>query len=158
MAEEPTLRRLIDQAVLQQRPIVFDTSALLEFFSDTNAYGRFVGEILENFSIPLIYSTVTICEALVRPARSGDRSLVSTIQVSLESRPNTRIVSFDSTQALETARIRAETSLKLPDSAVVAVAVTWGGIGIVGSDRKWRTRELGVPFYYLPDMLEAERG
>jgi PIN domain nuclease of toxin-antitoxin system len=149
---------MIDQAVVRQRPIALDTSALLEFFSDTNAYGQFVGDILENVSIPLVYSTVTICEALVRPARLGNRGLVSTIQMSLERRPNTRIVSFDSTQALETAQIRAVTNLKLPDSAVVAVAVTCGGLGIIGADRKWRTRELGVPFYYLPELFDAERG
>ena len=66
--------------------------------------------------------------------------------------------SFDGEQAIETARVRAATNLKLPDSAIIAAARTQHAIGIVGADRQWRGRELGVPFYYLPDMLEAERG
>jgi hypothetical protein len=68
------------------------------------------------------------------------------------------IESFIGEQAIETARVRAKTNLNLPDSAVTAVARTLGATAIVGADRRWRTREVSVPFYYLPDMLGAERG
>lgn len=158
MAEARPLQGLIDRAIQQEQPIVLDTSALLEFLSGTPPFGPMVAEILENTSIPIVHSAVTIAEALVRPARSGDKNLLYAVATGLERRQNTRIASFDREQAIETAQIRASTNLKLPDSAVIAAARTYGAIGIVGADRKWRTRELGVPFYYLPDMLEAERG
>lgn len=158
MAEGRQLRRLIDQAILSQRPLVLDTSALLEFFSGAGALGGFVAEILENTAVPIVHSTVTISEALVRPARAGENDLIHAIRTGLEHRINTQVVSFDIEQALETARVRASTNLKLPDSAVIAVARTHNAIGVVGADRKWRTRELGVPFFYLPDMLESEKG
>ena len=158
MAEVRPLRGLIEQAIQHEQPIVLDTSALLEFFSGAPPFGPMVAEMLEDTSVPIVHSTVMIAEALVRPAGSGDRNLLNAVTTGLEHRPNTRIVSFDREQAIETAVIRAITNLKLPDSAVIAAARTHNAIGIVGSDRKWRTREIGVPFYYLPDMLEAERG
>lgn len=120
--------------------------------------GASVARILEDTSIPIVHSTVTISEVLVRPFRAGEVELVQTLRLSLEFRANTEVVDFDSDQAVATAQVRAETNLKLPDSAVVALARTRNAVGIVGADRKWRTRELGVPFYYLPDMLEAEKG
>lgn len=158
MAEGRPFRRLIEQAIISQRPLVLDTSALLEFFSGAGSLSDLVAEVLENTSIPIVHSTVTISEALVRPTKAGEHQLIWAVRSGLENRANTRVISFDIDQALETARVRAFTNLKLPDSAVVAVARTHNAIGIVGADRKWRTRELGVPFYYLPDMLETERG
>lgn len=156
MSERRIFRRVIEQAISLQQPIALDTSALLEFFSGTDPFADMVGRILENTSIPIVCSTVVLAEALVRPARSGDRHRVETIRAALEYRPNSRIVSFDCDQAVEAAWIRASTNLKLPDSAVIAAAVTSDAIGLVGIDRKWRTRELGIPFYYLPELIETE--
>ncbi len=158
MAERRTLQRVVERAIHQKQPIVLDTSALLEFFSGASAMSSLVSAILEDDAVPIVYSTVTISEVLVRPARLGDDDLVSAIKLGLEHRTNTKIVVFDGEQAIETARVRAATRLKLPDSAIIAAARTQHAIGIVGADRQWRGRELGVPFYYLPDMLEAERG
>lgn len=158
MAERKAFLRLVEDAIRQQRPIVLDTSALLEFLSGGSSTAALVALIVEQTSIPIVHSTVTISEALVRPIRTGNEELIQTIRLSLQFRANTEIVNFDSEQAVETARVRALTNLKLPDSAVVAAARTRNALGIVGADRKWRTRELGVPFYYLPDMLEAEKG
>ncbi len=158
MAERGTLQRVVDQAINQKHPIVLDTSALLEFFSGATPMASLVSVILENDAVPIVYSTVTLAEVLVRPSRLGDRDLVSAIKMGLEHRANTKIAVFDSEQAVETARVRAATNLKLPDSAIIAAARTYEAIGIVGADRQWRGRELGVPFYYLPDMLADERG
>jgi hypothetical protein len=158
MDERRSFRRLIDQAILRQRPIVLDTSALLEFFSGTDPFAPLVARILEDTAIPIVHSALTLSEALVRPSKGGDFELVESIRTALEHRENTRLAVFDSEQAVETAWIRAITNLKLPDSAVIAAARTHEAVGIVGVDRKWRTRELGIPFYYLPDMLEIEEG
>lgn len=158
MAAEQSLRRLIDQAILRRQPIVLDASALLEFFSGSGRLSSLVAQILENTSVPIVHSTVTISEALVRPAKAGDNDLVQIIRTGLVNRENTRVAGFDIEQAIETARVRAMTNLKLPDSAVVAVARSYDAIGIVGADRKWRTRDLGIAFYYLPELIEAERG
>jgi PIN domain nuclease of toxin-antitoxin system len=158
MVERRTLQRVVDRAIHQKQPIVLDTSALLEFFSGASPIASLVSVILEDDAVPIVYSTVTISEVLVRPARLGNNDLVTSIKLGLEHRTNTRIVVFDGEQAIETARVRAATNLKLPDSAIIAAARTQHAIGIVGADRQWRGRELGVPFYYLPDMLEAERG
>lgn len=158
MAERRALKQVVDRSINQNQPIVLDTSALLEFFSGASPMASMVSAILENDAVPLIYSTVTISEVLVRPARAGDSNLVSAIKLGLEHRVNTKIVVFDGEQAIETARVRAATNLKLPDSAIIAAARTHHAIGIVGADRQWRERELGVPFYYLPDMLADGKG
>lgn len=144
------------QAIAQDRPIGVDSSAVLEYLIDPGPLAHVVAPLFEDERVPILLSTITISEVLVRPARQNDRDYMNAIKRTLERRNRTLVIPFDGQQAIETALVRAQTILKLPDSAVVAAARTHNAIGIVGVDRKWRTRELGVRFYYLPDMLEAE--
>lgn len=158
MAERNSIKRLMAQAIAYDRPIGVDASAMLEYLIDPGTLAHVVAPIFEDERVPMVLSTIAISEALVRPARQNDREYMNAIKRTLERRDRTIVVSFDGNQAIETAFVRAQTNLKLPDSAVIAAARMHNAIGIVGVDRKWRSRELGVPFYYLPDTLEAERG
>ena len=158
MAEGRSIQRLIARAIASERPVAVDASAVLEFLINPGDSAQFVQQMFEDERLSILLSTVTISESLVRPARRNDLDGVIAIKRSLEQRPRTIVVPFDGEQAIETAIVRAQTNLKLPDSAVIAAARTHRAIGIVGADRKWLTRELGVPFYYLPDIQEAERG
>ena len=155
MAERGALQRLIDRSIADQRPICLDSSAIIEYGNE-GAIATLVDPILEDISIPLVYSMISIAEVLVRPARARDIAAMNAISSAFISRPNAAVVPFDEQQALEAAWVRAETRMKLPDCAIISAARTSDAIGIVGVDRVWSSRPLGVPFFYLPDYLGSE--
>jgi hypothetical protein len=67
-----------------------------------------------------------------------------------------RCADFDQTHAIETAFVRAETRLKLPDAAIVATARLADAFAILGNDRQWRPRPLGVPYHHMDDILALQ--
>lgn len=153
MGERRSFRQLSERSIAEQRPICLDTSAIIEYGNE-GALATLVNPLLDDDSIPLVYSTISIAEVLVRPAQAQDVPGMKAIANALTSRRNTEVVPFDEQQAMEAAWVRAETRLKLPDCAVIAAARTTEAIGIVGVDRAWSSRQLGVPFFYLPDYLD----
>lgn len=154
MGETLSFWQLVDLAIASQAPICLDTSAIIEY-GNGGAIASLVDPVMENDQIPLVYSMISIAEVLVRPAQVCDVSGMTAIVDALTSRRNTEVVSFDQQQAVEAAWVRAETRLKLPDCAVIAAARTTESVGIAGLDRAWSSRPLGVPFFYLPDVLES---
>lgn len=155
MAERRSFRQLSERSVAEQRPICLDTSAIIEYGND-GAIAALVNPLLDDVSIPLVYSTISIAEVLGRPARAGDMTGMKAIANALTSRRNTGVVPFDEQQAIEAAWVRAATRLKLPDCAVIAAVRTAKAMGFVGVDRAWGSRQFGVPFFYLPGFLDQE--
>lgn len=153
MGERRSLRQLIQRSIGEQRPICLDTSAIIEYGNE-GALASLVDPMLENDSVPLVYSMISISELLVRPDREHDLAGMKAIASALTSRRNAEVVPFDEQQAMEAAWVRAETRLNLPDCAIIAAARTSESIGIVGIDRVWSSRPLGVPFFYLQDYLD----
>ena len=65
---------------------------------------------------------------------------------------NLTLVAVDKPVAIEAAIVRAETRLQLPDAIVVATARLSDAVAIVGNDRRWQGRTLGVAFGLLDDL------
>lgn len=63
------------------------------------------------------------------------------------------MVPFGRSHLMETAAIRSLTRLKLPDAAIVATARVAGAIAIVGNDRVWQARPLGIQYIHLDDVI-----
>jgi hypothetical protein len=40
-----------------------------------------------------------------------------------------------------------------PDVAIVATARIANAVGLIGKDRRWRAKPLGVPYHYLDDII-----
>lgn len=81
-------------------------------------------------------SAVTISEALVRPARNGEREMRNAYY-GLTIGARVSILEVETSIALEIARARAEQpSLKTPDAAVVATARIAGAERILTTDRR----------------------
>ncbi len=60
---------------------------------------------------------------------------------------------LDQKHAIETAYVRAATGLKLPDAAIVATALLAGAVALIGNDRQWRNKPLGVPYHHMDDIV-----
>lgn len=146
-----TRLRLARETALQTgRPICLDSSSLIAYLTD-EPHARHVGPLIEDLVTPLLVSTVTLAEAAVRPARVS-RAEAKTVTSGVRRIPTLSIMGVDEAVALEAAVVRAETALLLPDAVVVATARLGGAVLILGNDRRWQRRPLGVAFVLLDDL------
>jgi hypothetical protein len=87
------------------------------------------------------------------PAIHDDQALFGALTRAAVTLPGVTIVPLDARAAVETARVRASTVLKLADAAIIAAARIANCCGIVGNDGRWRGRPLGLPYHHLDDLL-----
>jgi predicted nucleic acid-binding protein len=146
-----------DSAAQLGLPIALDSSALIALLTDAQPVGPLVAK-LTSTQIKLVLSAIVISESLVRTARYVERSFLESVALSLHTDPNFQVIPFGADQIVETALVRVETRLKFPDAAIVATARMAGAVAIVGNDRLWQTRPLGIQYIHLDDVIrEAQR-
>jgi uncharacterized protein len=150
------LARLARDSVRQSRPIAFDTPALIAYLDDVRPAATLLAPLFEDPSVPIVLSTVVVAEVLTLPAKIGNRDLFDSLQRSITELPGLLLLELDMRSASETARVRAQTELKLPDAAIIAAARLASAIAIIGNDRRWRNRQLGLPYFLLNDLAESE--
>ena len=63
------------------------------------------------------------------------------------------IIDLDQRHAIEAAYVRAATGLKLPDAAIIATARLARATTLIGNDRQWRNKPLGVTYHHMDDIL-----
>lgn len=66
------------------------------------------------------------------------------------------MVPVDHPHAIEAAIVRSRTGLKRPDAVIVATARRAGASALIGTDRQWRTKPLGVPDHHIDDILAPQ--
>ncbi len=101
----------------------------------------------------MVISTITLAEAVTRPARDGNADRVNAIHRGLLTLPRMHIIELDQRHAIETAYVRGQTGLKLPDACVIATARLANAYALIGNDRQWRNKHLGVPYHHMDDIL-----
>jgi len=143
---------LLDIGRRDGRPVCLDTSAILAFLSDEPG-GPYVAHLLNDVSLTVVISTVTVAEIAVRPARVSWEEARGAVKRVLEL-PSLSIQPLDVRTALETALVRARSGLLLPDAAVVATARLSASVALIGNDRGWRNRDVGIPVFFLNDLAE----
>ena len=87
---------------------------------------------------------------------SADRNILERTLRDLRAIPRLLIINFGQEHALEAAFVRARTGLKFPDAAIVATARLANAHSIIGNDRQWRNKPLGVEFLCIDDILAME--
>lgn len=137
--------RIIGQAIAAGRPICLDSSALIAYLTDEQPAAALVEAFLTQPDLAIVLSTVSLAEALTRRARAGDLRAMQETRRGLLALPRLSMIDFDPNHAHETALVRAETGRKLPDAAIVAEARLAGAAALLGNDRQWATRPLGIP-------------
>lgn len=148
-----TIDRIAGEALARRRPVCLDSSALIAYLGGPSRVRELAARLIEQPGLVLVISTITVAEAVTRPATQGDQRHVAALRAALRSLPNLAIVPFDEPHAVETAFVRAETGLKLPDAAVVATARLAGAAALLGNDRQWRAKPLGVRYHHIDDLL-----
>jgi PIN domain nuclease of toxin-antitoxin system len=145
--------RLVADAVARSHPICLDSAIVIAHISRAQPVDSLIAPVIRDPSVRIVLSTVTLAEAVGRPASHGDHVRVQAIRRALLALPGTTIVDLDQDHAVETAWVRAMTGLKLPDAAIVATARRAGAGALLGNDRQWRGKPLGVPYHHMDDIL-----
>ena len=143
---------ICEAAVRSNAPIALDSSALIALLTNEHLVGPLVRDLTAT-DVRLILSAIVISESLVRTARFVDRSFLESVAESLQANPRFNVVPFGVEQIVETALVRVETRLKFPDAAIIATARVAGAIAIVGNDRVWQTKPLGIRYIHLDDVV-----
>lgn len=114
------------------RVVVLDASALIALVSSQDAHHNWAMEMFrDTASFDLQMSCLTQAEAMVHPAREGQ---VEKFQKMINSL-GLEITSIESTDSASIALLRARTSLKLPDIAVLNQAMKVNGT-VATTDQK----------------------
>jgi predicted nucleic acid-binding protein len=123
--------------------IVLDSSVLIAVFNSRDAHHAAAVRILDEASAEdLVLSSISLAEVLVGPARSGDEEsalrALARLDIAEESLPGDG--------AVQLARLRAGTGLKMPDCCVLLAAQTANAHAIATFDSRLAraARERGV--------------
>ena len=150
-------QRILDgltrQAALDLRPLSFDSGPLIDYIIRVEPVTSLLRSVLSNPSVSVVISAITLAEVVTRPASQGDLARVSIIHNGLLAIPHLRIADLDQPHAIETAIVRGQTGLKLPDAAVVATPRLAKASALIGNDRQSRHKPLGVPYHHTDDIL-----
>lgn len=138
-------------AIPAGQSLLVDTSVVLAYVGGGEATSDLARQLFDAFTAtgrnPTSLSTVTVAELLVRPFRRGAPA-VSTAEGFLRHFGDMRLVDVTYAVAREAARLRAATDLPMPDSLIVASAVTIDVDVLVTNDRAWPRRLRDV----FPDL------
>lgn len=147
------LDEVISRAIQLELPIAIDSSALIGYLRNEAPIANQIATVIDNEDLVVIISSVTLSEALVRTAAMFGRQRVELVVQSIQELASLEVVVFGEAHAIDAALVRAETRLKLPDAAIIATARVAGAIAIVGNDRAWQNKSLGIQYIHLDDVV-----
>jgi PIN domain nuclease of toxin-antitoxin system len=126
---------------------------VIAYLENREPFTTLLSPIVDDAMQPVAISVVTLAEILVLPAKAGDFKHVAALHAAVVALPAVLLVDLDETGARETAFVRATTGLPFPDAAVIATARLVDAVALIGNDRRWRPKPLGVPYEHLDDIV-----
>lgn len=116
--------------------LVIDSSALIAHLKGSEDVSPLATIIIDSFLGSArndgVMSTITVGEVLVDPSRSGK---ARSLGMGILEMPGVQLRSVDFLVAAEAARMRAESSLRLPDAIVLATGVLTSATCLVTNDQ-----------------------
>jgi len=106
---------------------------------------------LDNQTIEVVTSELTLLETLVKPLRDGNQSLVADYEKLLTATV-IRLEPVTANVLREAARIRAATGLKTPDAIHTATAMSVGCVQFITNDAEYRKLS-SLPVIVLRDII-----
>lgn len=125
------------------RLVVLDTCVFSYHLSQHTRYTPLTDVVLgaiEAGQVAGVITAVTLAEVLVVPARAADRRAMQDYELYLAHFPNLEIAPMDAALARETAIVRAEAGLRMPDAVQVAAARLYGADVAITNDHCWQGR------------------
>jgi predicted nucleic acid-binding protein len=130
----------LEAAVPPDTQILLDTSVVLAYLNAGEAASPAATVVIDDFVRTgrnrATISAVSVTETLVRPFAVGAHA-VRIVDAFLRHFPNLTVSSIDYAMAREAARLRAQTSLKTPDSLIIATALGAGISIVIANDARW---------------------
>jgi uncharacterized protein len=122
--------------------VFWDTNLFIYLLEGNAEFGesvRQLGKRMEARRDNLVTSALTIGEILVRPLRENDIETAERYRAMFQ-RPEVQITSFDQKAAQHYARVRRDTTIKVPDAIQLACAASAGvDLFITNDDRlSWK--------------------
>jgi len=108
---------------LYGKRIFLDTTPLIHYIEGNNIYVEKLNELfLIQSRCQFITSVITLSEVLVMPLKEGNTTLAKQYEIILTQAENIDIHEISIQIAKETARLRAEYTIKTPDAIQLATA------------------------------------
>jgi predicted nucleic acid-binding protein len=110
---------------LKGKKIFLDTAPIIYFIEGNSPYQGVLAKIFQLSDlgfITLLTSTITLLEVLVKPLRENNIDLTEKYRNILVNAPGITLISIDSIIATKAAELRANFSLKTPDSQQLAIS------------------------------------
>jgi predicted nucleic acid-binding protein len=139
------------QTMLQYRLVALDTMMFSYHLFNHPRYAPLTAVVLETIEsgrVAGLITAVTLAELLTVPAQANDRRAMRDYEFYLTHFPNLRLVPLDAALARETALVRAETRLRMPDAVQMA-----GADALVTNDRRWAGRVTEPALVMLDEYL-----
>ena len=149
MGLESLVGRLIKQKIM------IDTNIVIYFLEGNEALediSREIFSVVERGEAKGFISVITVAEILVKPMKLCNSQLIDKINNFLNTFPNLYICGIDRSIAIEAAKIRSATGLKMPDALIIASAKVLN-CAIVGTDSQWDKKNLELEFYNAGDYV-----
>ncbi|MGI6308203.1 MAG: type II toxin-antitoxin system VapC family toxin [Dethiobacteria bacterium] len=143
--------RSIIEELIKKKKVMIDTNIVIYFLEGNEIFGNIskdVFSIVEKGKAKGFISVVTAAEILVKPMKLRNNLLIDRITRFLNTFPNLSLVDIDKTIAMEAAKIRSKTGLKMPDALIISSAKV-SGCAMVGADNQWDNKDLGIEFYNI---------
>lgn len=150
------LESVVFHAISLGQPLAIDSSAFIAYLGDETPRSSLVASVIDSDLLDIVISSIVLSEVLVSAFAELGQSGLERTRKSIERIPSVTIVGFGQQQAIETARVRVETRLKFPDAAIIATARVAGAIAIVGNDRAWQNKSLGIQYIHLDDVVREQ--
>lgn len=137
---------LIDD--LQGRRVYLDTNVFIYAVEGYESFAASLGQLfgaVAREEVQAVTSALTLAEALVWPYREGREDLANHYRSILQTRAGLTVLPLTRPVLIEAARLRAATTLKLPDALHLTTAVQHGCEVFLTNDGRIR----------LPDSMDV---
>lgn len=139
---------------IKKAPIYLDTNFfiyMLEAHEDYKAALKSILDFKDRHGLITFTSEITLAECLVKPFTDGNAEAVKVYESQIKTGTTLKVKSVSRKILRESAKLRGELGLKLPDAIHVATALENGCATFVTNDKKLRVPE-GMTRIYLKEF------
>jgi len=141
---------------LNGQTVGVDTSPFIYFIEEHPRYLPIVGPVFEAIGdgrLEAVTSAVTLLEVLVVPDREQDEALAARYEAILGGSRGLHLIELSQPLLRAAARLRASTSMKIPDAIQVAAALSTGCPVLDSNDDRCPPRIGGLRILRIDDYL-----
>jgi len=136
-------------------PVYFDTNVFIYIIDGYEEYQELLSSLLHYIAknnILVITSELTLAECLVKPIKDGNQEAIEQFKKHIQTSDFLKVKSVSREILINSANIRNQLGLKLPDAIHIATAINQDCKTFVTNDQKLRVPE-GMQRLYLKELL-----